>query len=394
MDIIAYTDRKKCSCCGACVNVCPHGAIEYERDDYGFTYPKIDEERCVSCGLCVSACNSVQTAIKVLPIKAYAAVNKNGETLRASSSGGVFSALAEYVLASGGAVCGCVFDESLTPVHICTEKKEDYLRMRRSKYVQSDVGHVYRDIKKRLKDGQLVLFTGTPCQVAALKATVGEKRERLLTVDLVCHGVPNDLMFKKFIKYLEAKYKTEIVDFNFRSKKYGWARYTMEFTSKGGRVKNIGKTDEFYYPAFSEGVISRESCFACRFACKERVGDFTIGDLWGYEKIALACGKANGISICTLNNEKAIALLPVLSERLTMEEIDYRDAISGNTCLHDPTAQSPKWQTYMDALKADEVARLAQGYIKKNRMRILRGRLKLALPLSVFRFVRVMRAKK
>ncbi|MBQ4145030.1 MAG: Coenzyme F420 hydrogenase/dehydrogenase, beta subunit C-terminal domain [Clostridia bacterium] len=392
MNILGYTDKERCSGCGACANVCPCDAIVFKEDEYGFKYPHIDEEKCVKCGKCVSICNSATQMQGNEPIKAFAATNKDKNALMKSSSGGVFSALADYVLENGGAVCGCVYDDNLNVVHICEESKDGILKMRKSKYVQSDMGYVIREIKERIAKGQKVLFTGTPCQVSGVNAVLGRDNKNLITVDLVCHGVPSQLIFKKFLKYLEEKHKTEIVDFDFRSKKYGWQRFTMEFTDKNGCKKNIGKGDEFYFPAFTKGFIMRPSCFTCNFACPNRVGDITMADFWGFERLNLSCDTTNGTSLCLINSQKAEKILPYLEEKLIFNEIDYDIAVKGNTCLRKPTEKGVKWETYMQACKNDEISLLAERYRKRNKKERLRWKIKLLIPISVFKFVKKLRS--
>ncbi len=388
MVIYKDNDKSNCTGCRACSNICPRNAISFSNDEYGFAYPIVDKKICVQCGLCTTACKKTNKNEWKLPLKTFAATHKNKEILKSSSSGGVFSALAEHFLDTDGIVCGCIFDDNLNAVHICTEKKDDLYKIRKSKYLQSNVGFIYRDIKKYLENGRKVLFTGTPCQVAALYAVLGKEYKNLLTMDLICHGVPSQFLFDKFIEYLEKQYKTKIVDLNFRSKKYGWQRFTMEFTTADGKTKNIGKSNEFYFPAFSSGFSMRPSCFSCKYACPERIGDFTIGDFWGYEKLDLVCDTTNGTSVFTANTQKALSFLDVLFGKLIYEEIDYKIAVNGNTCLRHPTVKGEKYDKYMQALKDNKIEELALRYKQNNKKFILRGKLRLIIPLSVFKYIK------
>ncbi len=382
-----YEDKNNCCGCGGCANICPHNAVRMQKDEYGFVYPVVDADKCVNCNLCLTVCQKVNKNESDMPLMAFAASHRSKEVLRKSSSGGVFSAIAEYFLNNGGAVCGCVFDDKLNAVHICTEKKDDFLRMRKSKYIQSDVGFIYREVKTRLKSGQHVLFTGTPCQVAALYSVVGREHENLTTMDLVCHGVPSQYMFDRFIKYLEKKYKTQIVNFNFRSKKYGWQRYTLEFTDAHRHTTNIGKRSEFYIPSFTGGNTIRPSCLSCKYACANRIGDITIGDFWGHEKLDLKCDISDGTSIFTINNERSMKWLDILSKNLIYEKIDYSIAVNGNTCLQNPTPRGKERDIYMQALRDDKIEELALKYQKNNKKTIMREKIKLSVPLSVFTFL-------
>ena len=168
MSIYLNDDKNNCCGCGACVNICPRDAVFMKKDEYGFAYPVIDPEKCVTCGLCTDVCEKVNKNESDMPLKAFAASHRNMDVLRKSTSGGVFSALAEHIIRNGGAVFGCIFDDDMRAVHVCTEKESDYLKVRKSKYLQSDVGLIYRDVKKRVKQGQLVLFTGSPCNLGCL----------------------------------------------------------------------------------------------------------------------------------------------------------------------------------------------------------------------------------
>ncbi len=388
MNVYSNNDKRNCCGCGACANVCPRNAISMHPDEYGFAYPHIDQSICVECNLCVNACERVNKNESSAPLKAFAASHRNKQIVHKSSSGGVFSALAQHFLENGGAVCGCILDDKLNAVHICAEKETEFWQIRKSKYLQSNVGLIYRDVKKRLRQGQPVLFTGTPCQVAALYAVVGKDHDNLTTMDLICHGVPSQRLFDQFIKYLEKRYKTTIVDFDFRSKRHGWPRFTMEFTDSHQRTVNIGKTQEFYLSAFTGGNTIRESCLSCKYACPNRIGDITIGDLWGYEKLKLKFNTAKGTSVFTINTPAAEKWLDVLTSTLHCEEIDYAVAEKGNHCLRSPTPKGEKRKMYMESIKNDDIENVALKYIKSKRKQIIREKLKLHIPASVFDFLR------
>ena len=391
---IRVADMEKCCGCGACINVCPRDAISFSEDRYGFIFPDVDPGKCVHCGLCKDVClfPEVTAGRRQQPRKAFAAVNRDEEALKASSSGGVFAALADLTLQRNGVVCGCVMDSDMHVMHICAEKREDVLRMRGSKYVQSDVGLVYREVKERLQKGQFVLFTGTPCQVEALYAVLKNvQTDTLITADLVCHGVPSARMFRMYIAYLEQKYRTKINGFNFRSKRYGWQRWTNEFVTEQGKTRNIGKINEFYIPAFTTGNIMRSSCLVCKHAGPQRVGDITIADLWGQEKFDLPFDTSYGVSLCTLNTEAGMALRPELEKYLRLSEIDYEIAARSNHCLQAPTAVGTKREQYMAAIEEGHISRMAASYIRSHRKAILRSKLRMLVPLKLF--VKIRKAK-
>lgn len=380
-------DKNDCCGCGGCVNICPKDAIGMEADEYGFVYPRIDGQKCVDCRLCHKICAQVGENNSAMPLKALAGSHKNKDALLKSSSGGVFYALAEHIIEIGGVVCGCIMDENLKVMHICADNAEDCLKIRKSKYVQSDMGLVYRQVKKLLSQGKQVLFTGTPCQIAALYAVVGRKYENLTTMDLICHGVPSQLLFDKFIQYLEGRYKTRILAFDFRSKKFGWKRFSMEFTDENRRTVNIGKAREFFIPAFTGGNIIRPNCLSCKYASPNRIGDITIGDFWGYEKVKLQCDTAYGTSVFTINTENGEKWLTVLQEKLVCQEIDYDIAVSRNTCLHKPTPKGKKREQYLRAIRDDKIPEIAQQYRQRNLKKRIGERVRHAMPIPVFQFL-------
>lgn len=390
-DIILVKDKTKCAGCQMCANICPRDAIVMQEDACGFVYPEIITDRCVQCGLCVETCDYTKEAgvEKRMPLKTYAVASTDKKILETSSSGGVFSALVKYTKDRNGAVCGCILDEGLYPRHVCTEDEKVMERMRGSKYVQSDMGQVYRQVRERVREGKFTLFTGTPCQVAALYAFLG-KREipELLTVDLICHGVPSARMFHKFIAYLEKKHQTNIVDFKFRSKRYGWQRFTSEFIDDKGKVKNIGKVNEFYHTAFSTGNIMRPNCFSCQYAQQARVGDITLGDLWGREKMQVSFNTSRGVSFCALNTKKAQQVFAEIAGDVLADEVPYALVVKANHCLRAPTPKGTKWEAYMQAIKDDRIEKMALAYIKSHKKTIIRNKLKLRVPQSIFDFVR------
>ena len=209
------TKTDECVGCGACENVCPVKAISMQENEEGFLYPVVDSDLCVSCNKCNHVCPVQKNEKKAVVSKAYAAWNKDDAILRGSSSGGVFSILAQYVLRKGGVVCGAAFDEGNVVKHILVENAADLEKLRGSKYVQSEIGHIFVQIKDLLKSGRQVLFSGTPCQVAGLNSYLEKDFDNLLTVDVACHGVPSPKVWQKYIFELGK----DVSQFNFRDKR-------------------------------------------------------------------------------------------------------------------------------------------------------------------------------
>ena len=285
-------NKKDCCGCSACYNLCPQKAIEMIEDENGYIYPKINKDKCIECGLCKKRCIYHSNDKNLYePIKTYAAISKDNEIIKKSSSGGIFASVAKRIIKEGGTVYGATLEKEngyFKIKHIRIDKEEDLYKLQGSKYVQSDVSQIYDPIKSDLINRKKVLFSGTPCQVDALRNYLKKEYENLLTIDIICHGVPNNKMFNEYIKILEHKEKKEIIDFNFRDKtKKNSLSYSYSYSYyKGGNLKKKIKPSfkSSYYQLFLDSVIYRESCYNCPYATKQRVGDITIGDYWKIEE--------------------------------------------------------------------------------------------------------------
>ncbi len=303
-----YCDKKLCTGCSACYAVCPVGCIEMLPDGKGFLYPSIDEEKCVHCGKCKSACQTYIEEKSAYTPELYGYVNPDTETLLKSSSGGIFSALTEKILAKGGYVCGAVFDEKISVRHIVTNDAEDIRKMRGSKYVQSRMENCFSEILRLLDSGKTVLFTGTPCQVLGLKCFLKKDYGNLFTVDCVCHSIPSPLIFSKYIQSIE-RVDGKIIDFSFRNKKDGWNNYNLYYKTCVGE-KYLPHKGNYYMEGFLDGLYNRESCNSC--PVKTRAGyasDITIGDYWHAKELTPEIYNENGVSAVLVNSVKGKELL-------------------------------------------------------------------------------------
>ena len=332
-------DSTKCYGCRACEKVCSHNAISFDKDAEGFLYPVLDKTLCVDCGFCKKVCPFDNDFSGVEPQSVYAMQHKNTDVLLKSSSGGMFSLVADYVLEKGGAVCGCVFNEDFKALHTVTENESIVEKMCGSKYVQSDTSDSFSQIKKRLEKGQEVLFTGTPCQVDGLKHFLRKDYENLITIDLICHGVPSPELLGEYIKTVE-KTKEKVTDLKFRDKKLnGWnASGSISFI-KSGKEKSISTStfnDSFYY-FFMRDSVSRMTCYSCKYATHKRVGDFTIGDYWNIPDIVPELDYEKGVSVALVNTPKAEKILDEVKDRVILFKTDLSSAIKGNGNLSRPS---------------------------------------------------------
>lgn len=315
--IILYEHPKDCCGCGTCAAVCPKHAITMAADSAGFLFPRIDERLCVSCGMCKKVCAFQQENKPYTPLTAYALARKDNDARRLSASGGAFSVFAEHVLAKDGVVFGAALkreDSTLIPCHCMAGSPEELEPLRGSKYVQSDLGNTFAQAKQMLEAGKRVLFSGTPCQIAALRSFLKKDCDNLLTVDLVCHGVPNAKMFQDYLKILEHKMGSEIIEFNFRFKNKDWGKdaQIVFLNSKGNRMHQIvPRFESSYYDYFLQNLILRDSCHNCNYAGKQHLADLTISDFWGFAEMhpeAMVSEEGfdpnAGISALIVNTEK------------------------------------------------------------------------------------------
>ena len=331
-------DRTRCTGCSACAAVCPRDAISLVRDGEGFAFPSVDPEKCVRCGLCTKTCPMLQSReAKPLPA-AFAAWNREADIRRDSTSGGAFSALADYVLEGGGVVFGAALDARQHLRHIACFRKEDLWCLRGAKYVQSDLEGVFREVKKCLETRQ-VLFSGTPCQVDGLYRYLGGRPENLTTCDLVCHGVPSPGVWEDMARYIERKRGRELQTVRFRNKVEGWQNSHFTAVYDDGTVDTRPLFETEYGRAFGRALFLRSCCYRCPYASVNRVGDFTLGDLWGLRPDELPEQQQKGVSLLLVNTPHGSYVFDQLP--LTRRPFPVERAILGNPRLASPIAQPP-----------------------------------------------------
>ena len=329
-------DRTHCTGCTACRNICPKGAISMVRDKEGFAFPAVDPEKCVHCGACTAVCPMLHPReVRPLPA-AFAAWNRNADLRRDSTSGGAFSALADYVLEGGGVVFGAALDGKQHLRHIACFRKEDLWRLRGTKYVQSDLDDAFQAVKKYLETRQ-VLFSGTPCQVDGLYRYLGTRPENLTTCDLVCHGVPSPGVWEDMARYIERKRGRELQTVRFRNKVEGWKNSHFTAVYDDGTVDTHPLFETEYGRAFGRALFLRPCCYRCPYACMNRPGDFTLGDLWGLRPDEFPDQQPRGISLLLVNSPHGSYIFDRLS--LSLQPFPIERAIAGNPRLASPITQ-------------------------------------------------------
>lgn len=337
----SLASNKICTGCSSCANACAYHAIEMRADAEGFLQPHIDAEKCVKCGLCEKKCPVVNPVGKQgMSQKAYAVICY--EDKKKSSSGGAFSMFARYVLQNKGIIYGAAMDEDLQVSHIRVDNLDGLEKLRGSKYVQSCMGNSYTEAKNDLKNGKTVLFTGTPCQIAGLYKYLGKKYEgQLITLDLVCHGVPNQQVFDSYIEKLKKSTRPKAGSMNIEGVRFrkldSWDyRPAVKFTESNWKI--LTQESNSYMSAFFRAYTYRESCYHCQYANLERNGTFTIADFWGIGRHGKSFSKnvSSGVSLVIDNCGMMTELMPQLSKWAYIEERSIEEAIAENQNLKMP----------------------------------------------------------
>lgn len=397
-----FSEDDKCCGCGACAAICPHHAIEMHPDEYGFIYPVVDGTKCVECRACLKVCN-FQTPEASEPSEAYAAQRK-GLEIGQSASGGVFAALATAVIAETGVAFGCALRREgtdLLPTIDAARTLKELPALFGSKYVQSTTNRTYKEVRKILQEGFFVLYSGLPCQISGLKGFLKKDYGNLLTVDVICHGTPNAMMFNSFIRSLESKDK-EVAEFNFRSKKSGWGKFVYEctFRNKTERSKKTSIHRSYksspYYRMFLESSIYRDSCYNCPFASRKRAGDITIGDCWGIEHEHpefdhTKGGMMNfrdGVSCILINSNKGHSFLNRYADSFVLYPVSLDSIARYNHQLVAPSRMHSNRSDYLYAFKQGGYSTMARSYYRNEWRHLLKEFISQYIPKCIKRWIR------
>lgn len=330
--MIQIKDKSDCCGCTACASICPKDAITMEPDTLGFKYPKVDLSKCIDCGLCEKVCAFNDNYDKSLNLKEpeiYAARHKDMHEIETSRSGAAFIAISDYILENGGIVYGVGYKDHFRVAHKRATTKEERNEFKGSKYVQSDLDGIFRQVKEDLKQGNTVLFSGTPCQTAGLNSYIGKKlRENLVLVDIVCHGVPSPYIWRDYLSYIEKKYKNEVVKVNFRDKsRIGWSEHIESFVFENGKKIEL----YIYTSLFHRNIMIRNACGKCHFTNYIRPSDFTIGDYWGWQNLSSEFNSDNkGCSLLFVNTLKGHNIFTNISTNLNYIPSNKKSCVQPN----------------------------------------------------------------
>lgn len=333
--MVNIVDKSRCCGCSACVLVCPKQCISFDEDKNGFLYPVVNKDLCINCGLCEKVCPFLNPSKPRKPVKVLAAINPNEEIRMRSSSGGVFTMLAEAIIDKGGVVFGARFDENWEVMHDYIEIREGLDAFRGSKYAQSKIGITYKEVKDFLMQGRKVLFSGTGCQIAGLRLFLRKEYDNLLMVEIVCHGVPSPAVWRAYLD--EKANRNKINSINFRDKRNGWNGYGLTIEKDDDIIYEL-YTSNRYMQIFLKDLCLRPSCANCPVKQGASGADLIIGDFWGVENIHPEMYDNKGCSFVVVNSEKGKEQIVQINTKNL--EITYEEGCRYNPCLVQSSAES------------------------------------------------------
>lgn len=358
-------DLSNCSGCSACFSSCSKNAISMIANNEVFLYPKIDKSLCINCKKCEKVCPILNSKrwVEKTP-KVYAAVNKNEEIQKNSSSGGVFFALAEYVIKNNGIVFGAKFNENFEVIHSHAEILEDVKDFCTSKYVQSKIEISFLECKNFLDDGRFVLFSGTPCQINGLKSYLNKNYENLICVDSICHGVPSPKFWKLYKDHLEKTFSSKITKFTFRNKNEGWQNYSLVADFLNGDKYLCSANKNSYMKIFLKDYCLRNSCYDCFSKEFNRKSDITLADFWGIQNLYPKLFEKNGVSAIFVNNEKGQSALEKVSDSLQLTEVDFEKIVQANPSYFTSVKVPTKRECFFEDLENKSFEKVINKYGK------------------------------
>lgn len=368
-------DKNICCGCTACQHICPVGCISMQEDIEGFLYPLIDNSKCIHCHKCEKICPTTKTTVASNETTTYVGYSTQADIRKQSSSGGIFSILANHIFEMNGIVIGAAFDDKYEVHHIAVEK-ENLFQLRGSKYVQSRLETIYPLIRQNLMDGKTVLFSGTECQVAGLKSYLGKDYENLYTIDILCHGVPSPKIWRKYLKKKEAHANSQINHIEFRNKTDGWKHYSVNFKFKNGSQDCIPYVSDPFMNMFLGNLDLRPSCYHCQFKKIPRNSDLTLGDCWGIDKLMPDMDDDKGTSVILVHSAKGQHLLDSVKDTLMIKQAQLDQVLPPNAASREPVIPHPNRKKYLKALEKNVDFDALYAYEKRNYLQKIVGLIK------------------
>lgn len=330
--MIDITNKSTCCGCSACAEICSNNCIAMKEDVEGFLYPEIEKDNCVECGNCESVCPIRNRILESMFVQdGYIVQNNNERILRESTAGGAFTAIARYVIKREGIVFGVALSDELMAHHIWVDNEKDLSKFRNSKYVQSYIRRgIYKQVEFFLKQGKLVCFSGTPCQVEGLKHYLSKNYQNLITVDVVCRAVPSPMVFRKYLAMQNKKLDSPVCDVRFRDKHFGYKYSTMNITTDNNLgAYHQGVESDPWLRAFFSGVCNRPSCYTCQFKKRYRVSDFTIWDCFNVGRFSKELDNDKGATRILVHTDKGREIYKEISADLRYVNVDPERLIEG-----------------------------------------------------------------
>lgn len=366
---VSNIDKHQCCGCMMCGDACPRDAVSFPITK-GFWYPSVDDAKCINCGICNKKCPvlNVNTKRESTEVDYYGVKTKNDEVRWHSTSGGFFTELANYVIERDGLVIGALYDGDNCIVHAVGRNKEDIIKLRQSKYAQSNTSGIYIQVKDLLKQNKQVLFSGTPCQVEALYAFLGNKPENLITMDFICLGICSPWIFRKYLDMLESKYNSKAKRVWFKNKTNGWRAISNRIDFVNGETYlRSGKYDLFMRLFVTDALSMRSNCENCKFRSIHHISDFTVGDFWGVEKVNPEIDDNKGISALCVNTDRARNIFSQLKSNLDYFKTDADSIVKHNFSVLAPMKTNPNQDLFMEMVERKGLIAASYKYSSFNR---------------------------
>lgn len=373
------SNKYDCSGCQACRCACPLQCITMNLNDEGFLYPQIDEAACKNCGICQKVCPVLNEYKGHKKGTAYACYNKNDDVREKSSSGGIFTLIAEYIINQNGIVFGAAFDSDFNVHHIKIDAMSEIEKLQGSKYIQSNIGDTYKETEAYLKSGKPVLFTGTPCQISGLKRFLQKDYENLVTQDIICHGVPSPKVWQKYLKYQASVFGGNISSAplpSLRCKNKGWKNFSVQLAFDNNSEYCRTHRGDLFMQAFLYNLCLRPSCYRCHSKSEERESDITLADFWGIENIMPDMFDNKGISLALINSEKGRRIFDAVSDMMYYRNVNFDDAAKFNPSISQSAKLPRRRDKFMHMINCCDFEKAVKICTKKGLMQRCAGKAK------------------
>ena len=359
-------NKKECCGCTACFHICPINCIVMKEDEEGFLYPNIDKAKCIHCNKCKEVCPNRNIENRNTRTQTFVGYYKDDEVRKQSSSGGIFSAIAEWILQQKGVVFGAAFDENFEVHHIAVETKEELIKLRGSKYVQSRLENTFLEAKEYLEKKRKVLFTGTACQIAGLKNYLSAEYENLYTVDVLCHGAPSPKIWIMYLDDKKEQYQASINKVEFRNKDDGWKNFSINIAFSNMERFYTHHNKEKFMRMFLDNLDLRPSCYSCVFKEIPRISDVTIGDSWGVENYMPDMDDDKGTSVILVHSSNGEKIFREIRKKLIVSEVGLDVAVSPTADSRKSVTMHPNRNKYLEGVKRGENFDVLYEYVKKS----------------------------